>query len=161
MRLVKTGPSLKERMERRINAAYHRTVIARLCDFQRQLEQDMEPEPWTALEAPIVLILADVCDAITLTDEERTEILGQEGEQVRLEMVESPPTLRAYAPLNGRQVKAMVYLQKHSRITNREYQALCPDVSPETLRLDLADLAARGLLHKNGRRKGTFYVRVS
>jgi ATP-dependent DNA helicase RecG len=42
--------------------------------------------------------------------------------------------------------------------TNREYRQLCPDVSPETLRLDLADLVDRGVLLKIGSKKGTYYI---
>jgi ATP-dependent DNA helicase RecG len=60
--------------------------------------------------------------------------------------------------MNERQAKALAYVQEHSRITNREYRALCPDVSAETLRLDLADLVERGILMKIGAKKGTYYI---
>ena len=60
-------------------------------------------------------------------------------------------------PLNERQMKALNYLSKTERITNGEYQQLCPYVSSETLRLDLADLVVRGLLEKHGRCRGTYY----
>jgi ATP-dependent DNA helicase RecG len=63
-----------------------------------------------------------------------------------------------HAGLNARQEKAMVYLDAHERITSREYQALCPDVSVETLRRDLVDLVRRGILLKIGEKRGTFYV---
>jgi ATP-dependent DNA helicase RecG len=53
---------------------------------------------------------------------------------------------------------ALQYLQQHGRITNRDYRELCPDVSPETLRLDLADLVERGLLMKIGDKRGTYYI---
>jgi len=36
---------------------------------------------------------------------------------------------------------------------------LCPDVTPETLRLDLRDLVERGFLLKIGDKRGTYYVR--
>ena len=55
--------------------------------------------------------------------------------------------------LNERQVKAIQYLQQYSRITNREYRDLCPDVSAETLRLDLADLVDKGAVLKIGDKK--------
>jgi ATP-dependent DNA helicase RecG len=60
--------------------------------------------------------------------------------------------------MNERQAKALAYVQEHSRITNREYRTLCPDVSAETLRLDLADLVERGILIKIGAKKGTYYI---
>jgi len=60
--------------------------------------------------------------------------------------------------LNERQLRALQYLQQYGRITNREFHELCPDVSPETLRLDLADLVEKGLLVKIGDKKGTYYM---
>ncbi|HIQ04263.1 MAG TPA: transcriptional regulator [Anaerolineae bacterium] len=60
--------------------------------------------------------------------------------------------------MNERQMRALQYLQTHDRITNREYRRLCPDVSSETLRLDLADLVDKGLLLKVGEKKGTYYI---
>jgi len=60
--------------------------------------------------------------------------------------------------MNERQAKALTYVQEHSRITNREYRGICPDVSAETLRLDLADLVERGILLKIGAKKGTYYI---
>ena len=60
--------------------------------------------------------------------------------------------------LNERQIRALQYLQQYGRITNREYHDLCPDVSPETLRLDLADLVEKGLVMKIGDKKGTYYI---
>lgn len=60
--------------------------------------------------------------------------------------------------MNERQLKALQYIREHGRITNREYQQLCPGVSPETLRLDLADLVRRGILLKIGEKRGTYYI---
>ncbi|RMF48244.1 MAG: transcriptional regulator [Anaerolineae bacterium] len=60
--------------------------------------------------------------------------------------------------LNPRQEKLVAYLVQNRRVTNREYQQLCPDVHPETLRRDLADLTGRGLLMKMGNKRGTYYV---
>ncbi len=60
--------------------------------------------------------------------------------------------------LNDRQIRALNYLQLHTSITNREYRDLCPDVTPETLRLDLADLVDKGLIVKIGDKKGTYYM---
>lgn len=60
--------------------------------------------------------------------------------------------------MNERQARALAYAHAHGRITNREYRELCPDVSAETLRLDLADLVERGILLKVGDKKGTYYI---
>lgn len=60
--------------------------------------------------------------------------------------------------MNERQAKAISFLQRNARIRSRDYQDLCPDVSPETLRLDLADLVDRGILLKIGEKRGTYYI---
>ena len=60
--------------------------------------------------------------------------------------------------MNERQMRALQYLQEHGRITNRDYRELCPDVSAETIRLDLSDLVDKGVLMKIGDKKGTFYI---
>jgi ATP-dependent DNA helicase RecG len=60
--------------------------------------------------------------------------------------------------MNERQARALTYVQEHGRITSREYQNLCPDVSAETLRLDMVDLVERGILLKIGAKKGTYYI---
>jgi hypothetical protein len=82
MRLVKVGPSLGERLERLIAAWHHRAVVARLRRFRRMLEQEMAPEPWTVLEASVVLLLSDMCDALRLMEEERAHVLGPDGERM-------------------------------------------------------------------------------
>ncbi|NLE46135.1 MAG: transcriptional regulator [Chloroflexi bacterium] len=68
------------------------------------------------------------------------------------------PTPAWARTMNERQARALTYLQEHGRITNREYREFCPDVSPETLRLDLAELVDRGVLLKIGDKKGTYYI---
>ena len=60
--------------------------------------------------------------------------------------------------LNERQERALAYLAEKGRITNSEYQELCPDVSPETIRRDLADLVRRNLLLKIGDKRATYYI---
>ncbi|GAB4425685.1 MAG: ATP-binding protein [Anaerolineae bacterium] len=72
---------------------------------------------------------------------------------------ERRPSLQRWPTnMNERQIKAMTYLEQNGRITNRDYQQLCPDVNPETLRLDLADLVDKGLLLKIGEKRGTYYI---
>ncbi len=60
--------------------------------------------------------------------------------------------------LNRRQILALNYMQQNQRITSREYRQLSPEVSAETLRLDMAALVERGLVLKIGNKKGTYYV---
>lgn len=60
--------------------------------------------------------------------------------------------------LNPRQEQAMAHVAQSGRITNSALQALCPDVSPETIRRDLADLVDRGLLMKIGEKRATYYI---
>lgn len=71
---------------------------------------------------------------------------------------ERPPMLAGQRTMSERQMKALDYIRRHGRITNREYQTICPHVSPETLRLDLADLVEKGVLLKIGDKKGTYYI---
>lgn len=60
--------------------------------------------------------------------------------------------------MNERQMRALAHVREFGRITNRDYRTICPNVSPETLRLDLADLVDRGLLLKVGDKRGTYYI---
>jgi ATP-dependent DNA helicase RecG len=60
--------------------------------------------------------------------------------------------------LNPRQQMALAFLLRRKRITNRDYQELCPDVSAETLRRDLVDLVGRDLILKIGDKRATYYI---
>ncbi len=60
--------------------------------------------------------------------------------------------------LNERQEQALVYVQTHGRITNSDFQELIPDVSPETIRRDLADLVEKNLLIRIGAKRATYYI---
>lgn len=60
--------------------------------------------------------------------------------------------------LNPRQEHALAYLIQNQRITSRDYQELCPEVHPETLRRDLADLVEQGALIKVGDKRATYYI---
>jgi ATP-dependent DNA helicase RecG len=70
----------------------------------------------------------------------------------------APAAQRWPTNMNERQMRAMSYTEEHGRITNREYRHLCPEVNPETIRLDLVDLVDKGLLLKIGDKKGTYYI---
>ena len=59
--------------------------------------------------------------------------------------------------LNERQKKVIEYLKKYRKITNREYQNLCPDVNRETLRKDLNDLINKKAIIRKGEKKGIYY----
>jgi len=60
--------------------------------------------------------------------------------------------------MNERQMRALAHVREFGRITNRDYRAICPNVSAETLRLDLADLVEKGILLKIGDKRGTYYI---
>ena len=60
--------------------------------------------------------------------------------------------------MNERQARALAHVRENGSITNGDYRRLCPDVSAETLRLDLVDLVDKGLLLKIGSKKGTHYI---
>jgi ATP-dependent DNA helicase RecG len=62
------------------------------------------------------------------------------------------------AGLNERQEQALAYLLEAGRITNGQYHQLCPDVSAETIRRDLADLVRKDLLLKIGEKRATYYI---
>jgi ATP-dependent DNA helicase RecG len=63
--------------------------------------------------------------------------------------------------INPRQEIALAHLHRsHSnhRITNSDLQQLCPDVHPETIRRDLADLVTKNILRKMGQKRGSYYI---
>jgi ATP-dependent DNA helicase RecG len=63
--------------------------------------------------------------------------------------------------VNPRQEEAILFLSREGgskRITNSDLQALCPDVHPETIRRDLADLVTKSILRKMGQKRGSYYV---
>ena len=72
----------------------------------------------------------------------------------------SIPDLSAYKDmqLNPRQEMALAHLALHRRISSSTYRELCPDVHPETLRRDLAELVSRGILLKIGDKRATYYI---
>ena len=60
--------------------------------------------------------------------------------------------------LNNRQEQALARVRESGRITNSEYHAMCPDVSPETLRRDLSDLVDKNFLIRIGNKRATYYI---
>lgn len=84
----------------------------------------------------------------------RVTLLGEPSH----EALHFEPTQYTDLDLNPRQQRALTYLIKHQRITNSEYQTLCPDVHPETLRRDMVDLVKRHVLLKIGDKRATYYI---
>ena len=60
--------------------------------------------------------------------------------------------------LNERQEAALAFVRTQGRITNSDLQALAPDVHPETIRRDLADLVEQNLLIRIGSKRATYYI---
>jgi ATP-dependent DNA helicase RecG len=58
--------------------------------------------------------------------------------------------------LNERQRKLLDHLARHGRCTNREYYEMT-QTSPRTGLRDLQDLMDRGLLRREGKRRGAVY----
>lgn len=83
-------------------------------------------------------------------------ILRSSGE----ELVSAHPQQQRWhhAFLNERQESALAFVQEHGRITNSDLQALTPDVHPETIRRDLADLVDKNLLIRIGSKRATYYI---
>jgi hypothetical protein len=160
MQLIKVGPSLRERLERRIAIVHHKAMVGRLRRFREGLERDMRPEPWTALTAPMAMMLADLCDVLGLDERERATVLGADGVLTMTDTLETGirPVAFPWLPMNQRQAKAMRYVREHGEISLGVYRQICPYWSDETLRRDLSNLVKRGLLTKNGAKRGTTYA---
>jgi len=83
-------------------------------------------------------------------------LAGQPGEERAPDSLDTREWARI--GLNERQIGAMLQLAEQRRITSRELQERAPDVSPETIRRDLADLVERGMLLKVGDKRATYYI---
>jgi len=156
MQLVKVGPSLRERAEQFVAGQHHQALVNRLRRFREELEAGLSPEPWTMLEALAVTFLTDICDALHLTANEKAEVFGADGQQAQDSILTE--RIRAQKRLNERQQQALVEAQQRGYITNSDLQRVYPEVTAETLRLDLGDLVQRGLLRRQGRCRGTVYT---
>lgn len=156
--LAKTGPSVGDRWEHLLATRHQHNLVAKLIRFRETLEAEMAPEPWTQVEAPLLLTLSDICDALALGTQEKAEVLGQEGQGALTEALDSHVTLSEERPLNPRQAQELKYARRHGVITQGVCRQLYPKLSSETLRLDLADLVTRGLLRRHGNCRGTYYT---
>jgi ATP-dependent DNA helicase RecG len=61
-------------------------------------------------------------------------------------------------PQQERLQKMLSFIKDNGRITNRDYQELCPDVSAESLRRDFVDMVERGVILRIGDKRGTYYI---
>ena len=59
--------------------------------------------------------------------------------------------------LSDKQIQALDYMRKHSRITNKAYRELF-EISERTARRELKDLVGKGILQTNGVSRNTFYA---
>jgi len=59
--------------------------------------------------------------------------------------------------LNERQREALEYIEKHGKVTNREYRNI-NDVSRQTAKRDLSDLVEKEILKQKGEGRGTYYT---
>ena len=80
------------------------------------------------------------------------------GETVKaLQGREALPRSLVRLGLNDRQVQAVDYLEVHSRLTNREYQALF-DVAERTALYDLQGLVDAGIALPVSSGRGRYYI---
>ncbi|MEA3342538.1 MAG: helix-turn-helix domain-containing protein [archaeon] len=59
--------------------------------------------------------------------------------------------------LNERQKKAVEHMLKYGKITSKDYQMQCPDVSRETLRKDMNELIEKEIILMIGAKRGIYY----
>jgi len=85
-------------------------------------------------------------------------LFGPGDRMVMQQPARSDIELWARQGLNERQIAALRYLTEHESITNREFRELCPEVTDETVRRDLADLVDRNLILKVGDKRATYYI---
>ena len=60
--------------------------------------------------------------------------------------------------LNERQKKAIEYLRKNKKITNKEYRKINPDISDRTALKDLMDLTEKKVIFAEGIKKYRHYI---
>lgn len=60
--------------------------------------------------------------------------------------------------LNERQRRAVEYLLKNKKITNKEYREINPDISDRTALTDLLDLVEKKIVIAKGTKKDRYYI---
>jgi len=60
--------------------------------------------------------------------------------------------------LNERQRKALEFIEKRGRITNKDYRRLFPEITDRTVLNDLSELVNKGVIKRMGKTKGAYYI---
>jgi ATP-dependent DNA helicase RecG len=98
--------------------------------------------------------IIDTCKQAVLPEPEMKELDG--GFILTLFKDNITPEQLTKLGLNDRQVKAVLFIKEKGKITNSEYQVL-NEVSDRTALRDIEELTEKGILIKEGEKKGTSY----
>jgi ATP-dependent DNA helicase RecG len=98
--------------------------------------------------------IIDTCKQADLPEPEMKELDG--GFIITLFKDNITPEQLTKLGLNNRQVKAVLLIKEKGKITNSEYQIL-NEVSDRTALRDIEELTEKGILIKEGEKKGTYY----
>lgn len=98
--------------------------------------------------------IIETCKQAVLPEPEMKELDG--GFIITLFKDNITPEQLAKLGLNVRQVKAVLFIKEKGKITNSEYQVL-NEVSDRTALRDIEELTEKGILIKEGEKKGTSY----
>ncbi len=98
--------------------------------------------------------IIDTCKQAELPEPEMKELDG--GFIITLFKDNLTPEQLAKLGLNARQVKAVLFVKEKGKITNSEYQIL-NEISDRTALRDIEELTEKGILIKEGEKKGTYY----
>jgi len=98
--------------------------------------------------------IIDTCKQADLPEPEMKELDG--GFIITLFKDNITPEQLTKLGLNDRQVKAVLLIKEKGKITNSEYQIL-NEVSDRTALRDIEELTEKGILIKEGEKKGTYY----
>jgi ATP-dependent DNA helicase RecG len=98
--------------------------------------------------------IIDTCRQAELPEPEMKELDG--GFIITLFKDNLTPEQLAKLGLNDRQVKAVLFVKEKGKITNSEYQIL-NEISDRTALRDIEELTEKGILIKEGEKKGTYY----
>jgi ATP-dependent DNA helicase RecG len=98
--------------------------------------------------------IIDTCKQAVLPEPEMKELDG--GFILTLFKDNITPEQLTKLGLNDRQVKAILFIKEKGKITNSEYQVL-NEVSDRTALRDIEELTEKGILIKEGEKKGTSY----
>ena len=98
--------------------------------------------------------IIDTCKQAELPEPEMKELDG--GFIITLFKDNLTSELLANLGLNERQIKAVLFVKEKGKITNSEYQTL-NEVSDRTALRDIEELTEKGILIKEGEKKGTYY----